>query len=74
MCYSGRTKPLYFTQFLELLPGLARCMFCDIINKRQPPEALQLEEEQATKNLLVLFEKMYHIIMEEEIFRRGIKS
>lgn len=53
--YIGRSKPLYFSQFLELLPGLAKCMFCENMPRNMNPQAVELEQEQATKNLLILF-------------------
>lgn len=71
-CIEGRNKPLYFSHFLELLPTLSRCLFAERSSPKK--QGFEAEEEMAMKNLLVLFEKLYHIILEEEIYRRGVVS
>lgn len=71
--FSGRKKPLFHNEFLELLPGLAKEIFLEDSSPRKSLE-YELEEERAMKNLLALFEKLYLHITDEELYRRGIKS
>ena len=68
----GRRKQLRFKEFLDMLPGVALSVFT---NERGSPRRGESgeEEEAAMKNLLLLFDKLYRHILEEELYRKGIR-
>ena len=70
----GRNKQLRLKEFLELLPGLALTVFTSERMGSSRRSDSREEEEVAMKNLLLLFDKMHNHILDEELYRKGIRS
>ena len=71
----GRNKQLRLREFLDLLPALAMIVFTNERTGGSPKRwDTPQEQETAMKNLLLLFDKLYTHILDEELYRKGIRS